>query len=223
MAQDPRIVAELGRPETPDETASRKAESSRVYRASQNTRNLIAALLVTLAVVAVIIFAVPRGAPPEAAPIDVAEVARSVETAEGRTVIVPAVPEEWLVNRASIEGDSTAAWTIVYVPDETTGFLRVAQGFDADPAWTTRVLSGASVDGTVTIDGVEWDRYDIPDPSRAGNISAALSTQAGDDIVLIYGSTDDATLELAAASVADQVLQLRAETPDQETPLEEAP
>lgn len=223
MAQDPRIVAELGRPETPDETASRKAESSRVYRASQNTRNLIAALLVTLAVVAVIIFAVPRGAPPEAAPIDVAEVARSVETAEGRTVIVPAVPEAWLVNRASIEGDSTAAWTIVYVPDETTGFLRVAQGFDADPAWTTRVLSGASVDGTVTIDGVEWDRYDIPDPSRAGNISAALSTQAGDDIVLIYGSTDDATLELAAASVADQVLQLRAETPDQQTPLEEAP
>ena len=64
----------------------------------------------------------------------------------------------------------------------------------------------------MTIDGVEWDRYDIPDPSRAGNISAALSTQAGNDIVLVYGSTDDATLELAAASVADQVLQLRAET-----------
>jgi hypothetical protein len=217
MAQNRRIVAELGRPETPDETASRKAESSRIYRASQNTRNLVAALLVTLAVVAVIIFAVPRGTPPEAAPIDVAAVAQSIETAEGRTVIVPAVPESWLVNRASIEGDSTAAWTVVYVPDETTGFLRFAQGFDADPAWTTRVLSGASVGSTVTIQGVEWDRYDIPDPARAGNVSAALSTQAGSDIVLIYGSTDDATLELAAASVADQILQLRAETPDEET------
>lgn len=217
MAQNRRIVAELGRPETPDETASRKAESSRIYRASQNTRNLVAALLVTLAVVAVIIFAVPRGTPPEAAPIDVAAVAQSIETAEGRTVIVPAVPETWLVNRASIEGDSTAAWTVVYVPDETTGFLRFAQGFDADPAWTTRVLSGASVGSTVTIQGVEWDRFDIPDPARAGNVSAALSTQAGSDIVLIYGSTDDATLELAAASVADQILQLRAETPDEET------
>lgn len=217
MAQNRRIVAELGRPETPDETASRKAESSRIYRASQNTRNLVAALLVTLAVVAVIIFAVPRGTPPETAPIDVAAVAQSIETAEGRTVIVPAVPESWLVNRASIEGDSTAAWTVVYVPDETTGFLRFAQGFNADPAWTTRVLSGASVGSTVTIQGVEWDRYDIPDPARAGNVSAALSTQAGSDIVLIYGSTDDATLELAAASVADQILQLRAETPDEET------
>ncbi|SFS08610.1 Protein of unknown function [Microbacterium sp. cf046] len=209
MAQNPRIVAELGRPETPDETADRKAESSRVYRASQNTRNLIAALLVTLAVVAVIIFAVPRGEPPQAEPIDVAAVAQQIERAEGRAVIVPAVPEEWIVNRASIEGDSTSAWTIVYVPDEKAGFLRIAQGFDADPAWTTRVLSGAAVDGTVTIGGVEWDRYDIPDPSKTGNISAALSTQAGEDVVLVYGSTDQDTLELAAASVADQVIALR--------------
>jgi hypothetical protein len=218
MAENRRVVAELGRPETPDETASRKAESSRIYRSSQNTRNLVAALLVTLAVVAVIIFAVPRGAPPAADPIDVAAVAQSIESAEGRTVLVPEVPEEWLVNRASIEGDSTAAWTIVYVPDETSGFLRFAQGFDADPAWTTRVLSGASVDSTVTIDGVEWDRYAIADPSRAGNVSAALSTQAGDDIVLVYGSTDDATLELAAASVADQILRLREEASSEETP-----
>ena len=81
MAQNPRVVAELGRPETPDETASRKAESSRIYRSSQNTRNLVAALLVTLAVVAVIIFAVPRGAPPAADPIDVAAVAESISSA----------------------------------------------------------------------------------------------------------------------------------------------
>jgi len=213
MAQKPRVVAELGRPETPDEAAARKAESSRVYRASQNTRNLIAALLVTLAVVAIIILAVPRGELPPAEPIDVAAVAAEIESAEGRTVVVPDVPDEWIVNRASIEGDSTAAWTIVYVPDEEAGFLRVAQGFDADPAWTTRVLSGASVDGTVTIGGVEWDRYDIPDPARAGNISAALSTSAGADTILVYGSTDDETLERAAASVAGQVLELREATP----------
>ena len=211
MAQNPRVVAELGRPETPDETAARKAESSRIYRSSQNTRNLIAALLVTLAVVAVIIFAVPRGAPPAAEPIDVAAVAEGIESAEGRTVLVPEVPDEWIVNRASIEGDSVSAWTIVYVPDESAGFLRITQGFDADPAWSTRVLSGASVDGTVMIDGVEWERYSIPDPARAGNISAALSTSAGADIVLVYGSTDEATLEQAAASVADQVIALREE------------
>ena len=223
MEHKPRIVAELGRPETPEETAARKAESSRIYRSSQNTRNLIAALLVTLAVVAVIVLAVPRGTPPEAEPIDVAAVAQDVESAEGRTVLIPDVPAEWIVNRASVEDDAVSAWRIVYVPDESAGFLNIAQGFDADPAWVTRVLSGASVDDTVTIEGVEWNRYRIRDPSRAGNISGALSTAAGPDVVVVYGSTDDATLERAAASVADQIVALRAEAGGADTSTEEAP
>ncbi|KAA9110137.1 DUF4245 family protein [Microbacterium rhizomatis] len=212
MASGPRIVAELGRPETPDETAARKAESSRVYRSSQTVRNLIAALLVTLAVVAVIVFAVPRGTPAPAAPIDVAAVATSVGSGLQRTVITPKVPTEWIVNRAAVEGDATAAWTIVYVPDAAQGFLRVAQGFDADPAWPTRVLSGASIDGNTTIDGIVWDTYRISDPSRAGNVSAAMSTVAGPDTILIYGSTDDAAMRTAAAGVADQVRALREQT-----------
>jgi len=210
MARSPRIVAELGRPETPDETAARKAESSRIHRESQNSRNLVAALVVTIAVVVVIIFAVPRGEPPAREPIDVAAVAEGVSAAQGRTIIVPDAPEDWRVNVAAVEGDGPRAWTIVYAPE--TGFLRVAQGFDADPAWPTRVLSGATVDGTVTINGITWDRFDITDPSRAGNISVALATQAGPDTILIYGKTDAATLERAAAAVSADVAALREET-----------
>jgi hypothetical protein len=207
MAQSPRIVAELGRPETPEETAERKAESSRVHRAAQTTRNLIAALLVTLAVVAVVIFAVPRGEPPVRAPIDVAAIAQQVEAAEGRTVIVPDAPKDWRVNSAAMDDDSTRAWTIVYAP--ATGFIRIAQGFDADATWPTQVLDGAGVDGTVMIDGIEWTRFDIADPSRTGNVSGALSTQAGPDTILVYGSAKEESLEEAAASVSDQVRGLR--------------
>jgi hypothetical protein len=209
MAQNPRVVAELGRAETPDETAARKAESSRVYRASQNTRNLVAALIVTIAVVVVIILAVPRGTPPEPEPIDVAAVAQRVSAAEDRPIIAPDTPESWRVNVASVEGDGPRAWTIVYADE--TWFLRVAQGFDADPAWPTRMLSGASVDGTVTIDGVVWDRYDIADPSQAGNISVALATAAGADTILLYGNADQETLEEAAAAAAPEVERLREE------------
>ena len=211
MAKAPRVVAELGRPETPEETAARKAEFSANYRSSQTFRNLIAALLATLAIVAVIIFAVPRGDMPAAKPIDVATVAEQVSSSEGRSVLVPDVPAEWRANGAAVEGDSVRAWTIVYVPDDADGYLRVAQGFDADPAWPTRVLQGADADGTVTIDGVEWTTYDIPDPERAGNVSVALSTQAGDDTVVIYGSSGQKTAELAASAVADQVRELNEE------------
>lgn len=208
-AQQPRIVAELGRPETPEETAARKAESSRVHRASQNARNLVAALIVTIAVVVVIILAVPRGEPPARESIDVASVAQGIEDAEGRPIVAPDAPDDWQVNVAAIEGDGPRAWTIVYADE--TWFLRVAQGLDADPAWPTRVLSGASVDGTVTIDGVTWDRYEISDPARAGNISVALATQAGPDTVMIYGKAGTDVLEQAASATAAEVLRLREE------------
>ncbi|QKJ19065.1 DUF4245 family protein [Microbacterium hominis] len=211
MAREPRIVAELGRPETPDETAARKAESSRVYRSSKNIRNLVAALLATLAILLVIVLAVPRGTPPEAEPIDVEAVAADIAVAEDRIVVSPDVPDQWRVNGARIEGDGPRAWTIIYAPE--TGFLRVAQGFDADPAWPGRMLSGATPDGTVRIAGVEWTRYDIANPERAGNISAALSVEAGTDIILIYGAAAEDLLETAAAGMADDVIALREETP----------
>lgn len=213
MARGPRVVAELGRPETPDETASRKAESSRIYRSSQNVRNLVAALLATLAIVLVIVFAVPRGTAPEREPIDVGAVAARIGDTEGRTVVAPDMPEGWVVNGAGIEGvGSERAFTVVYAPagEEDRGFLRIAQGFDADEAWPARVFSGAAPQDTVTVDGITWDSYTL-DPSRTGNISVALATRAGTDTVLIYGAADQATLKTAAHSVSEQISALREE------------
>lgn len=214
MAQSRRIVAELGRPETPEETAARKAESSRVYRSSQSTRNLIAALLATLAVVVVIIFAVPRGTPPAAEPVDVAAAAERVTDTDGRAAIAPELQGEWTATRAAIDSDgSLRTWTVLFAPtrEEIPGYLRVVQGFGADESWPARVFSGAAPVDTVTIDGVEWDRYDL-DPEKSGNISVALATRAGADTVLIYGTADDAALEQAAASLSGQITALREES-----------
>lgn len=207
-----RVVAELGRPETPEEAAARKAESSRVYRSSQTLRNLIAALLVTFAVVAVVVFAVPRGELATPREIDVAALAEDVASGYERTVIVPDVPADWRVNDAAITGEADLAWTVIYVPGGT-GYLRVAQGFDVGDDWETRVLQGATPDGEVEVAGVTWTRYQIGDPERFGNISYALGTDAGTDRMLIYGSTDAATAAVAAEAVADQILELREETP----------
>ncbi|MDQ1128126.1 DUF4245 family protein [Microbacterium sp. SORGH_AS_0888] len=205
----PRIVAELGRPETPEETAARKAESSRAYRSSQTFRHLIAALLATLAVVAIVIFMVPRGDVVGVSRVDVATEAAAMATAYQRTVIAPAAPAGWLVNSAKMEGDDVSAWTVVYVPDEEAGYLRFAQAFDPDPAWVSRTLSGASSNGSVTIAGIEWTRYEISDAARAGNVSYALATDAGTDEVLLYGTADADTTAVLAAAVADQIRAMR--------------
>lgn len=205
MASAPRVVAELGRPETPDETAARKAESSRVYRSSQTFRNLIAALIVTVAVVAVVYFGVPRGAPAEPAPVDVAAAAAEVESTMGRPVLVPTAPESWRANSARMQD---GAWRVVYAP--ATGFVIVSQGFDAAPDWPSSVLGGFAPTGTTVVDGIEWDVYDLP---KDEGIRYGLATDAGEDTVLVYGSMSAETAETAAAEIADDIRALREETP----------
>jgi hypothetical protein len=207
-----RVVAELGRPETPEETAARKAESSRVYRSSQNFRNLIAAILATVFVVAIVIFGVPRGDLPERESVDPAPIASQAAETFDRTIIVPAVPSDWRVNAAEVASDGgSSAWTIAYVPAET-GFLRFAQAFDTDEAWARSALAGAAPSDTVNIGGVEWDIFEPADPSRAANISYALGAQAGSDYVLLYGSaTAEQTADLATI-VAPDVQELQGAT-----------
>ncbi|MGW9114538.1 DUF4245 domain-containing protein [Microbacterium sp. NPDC055683] len=199
MAGEPRVVAHLGRPETPEETAARKAESSRNYRGSQTFRNLIVALLVSLAIVVVIVWGVPRGSAPERAEIDVAEVAASVASTVTGPVVVPETPEGWTVNLARFESGAVDTWNVTY---GTTGpdFLRFTQAFGADATWAAQRLDGAAPTGTVDVDGITWDVYEISNAADHANISYALGLQAGADHVLLYGSSSaEKTAELAAS------------------------
>lgn len=209
MAAAPRVVAELGRPETPEETAARKAASSAAYRSSKTFRNLLVALGVILAIVVVIVAIVPRGSLPEAEPADVAAAAASASASVGQPLLVPEVPGDWRANSARLEG--TSMWRVVYAPPQ--GFVRVAQGLGVSPTWVSETLGGLAPTGSVTIDGIVWDEYAIPSAAQSAGISYALATDAGADTVLIYGSTDAATAAMAAEGVTDQVLDLREESP----------
>lgn len=199
MSKQPRIVAELGRPETPEETAERKAEFSKNYRTSQTFRNLIAALIITLAVVAIIIFAVPRGEPATEREIDVAGIAADVESSMGGPVIVPELGDFWRANAAELEGGATTVWNITVAPadEEERGFIRIAQAFDADASWAPQLLNGTAATDTTRIGGLDWDVYSLGNET-SNNVSYAIGTQAGDDYILLYGSRSaDSTAELA--------------------------
>lgn len=205
-----RVVAHLGRPETPQEAADRKAESSRRYRSSKTFRNLIAALIVTVGVVLVVVAAVPRGEPAPRPDIDVPALAAEMQSDLGRPVLSPSLGEGWRVNQASTEGvGGTEAWTMVYVRSGESGFLRVAQGFEADETWVGQVLDGTRSTETTEIDGITWNVYRPSNPSGTGNIDYALATPAGPDYVLVYGDAAPETAALAAASVTSQIEQLR--------------
>ncbi|MDQ1178350.1 DUF4245 family protein [Microbacterium sp. 20-116] len=205
-----RVVAHLGRPETPQEAADRKAESSRRYRSSKTFRNLIAALIVTVGVVLIVVAAVPRGEPAPRPDIDVSALASEMQSDLGRPVLSPSLGDGWRVNQASTEGvGGTEAWTMVYVRSGESGFLRVAQGFEADETWVAQVLDGTRSTETTEIDGITWNVYRPSNPSGTGNIDYALATPAGPDYVLVYGDAAPETAALAASSVTSQIEQLR--------------
>jgi len=210
VSKQPPIVAELGRPETPDETAARKAASSKAYRGSQTVRNLVAALLVTVAVVAVIIFAVPRGEPVKAEEIDVAGIAAGVESTMESPAIVPELDDFWRVNAAELQSGATVVWEITLAPaaDDERGFIKVAQAFDADSSWAPQRLNGNAPTDEVRIGGLDWDVYNLGDAGVNANVSYAIGTQAGDDYVLLYGSRSAASTADLAESLVPQIRAL---------------
>ncbi|MGB4137752.1 MAG: DUF4245 family protein [Microbacterium sp.] len=210
MSRSAPIVAELGRPETPAETAERKAESSRAYRSSQTMRNLIAALLVTLAVVAVIVLGVPRGEPVAAPPIDLAGIAKNASTSLDRPVLVPEPPKGWRVTSAQVTGGPVTVWNVTLAPtaDDERGFLKVSQAADADRTWAAIPLRGAQPAGTTTVDGIDWDVFTIADPQASGNVSYGIGTQAGTDYVLLYGSRSAGDTADFAKTLTPQIREL---------------
>ncbi|WEK62592.1 MAG: DUF4245 family protein [Candidatus Microbacterium colombiense] len=204
------IVAELGRPETPEETAARKAASSKAYRSSQTMRSLVAALLVTVAVVAVIIFAVPRGEPTAAKPIDLAGIAADVEATMDRPVIVPDLGTFWRVNAAELQSGATVVWDITLAPsaDDERGFIRIAQAFAADSSWAPQRLNGIAPTDTIRVGGLEWDVFKPGEAGANQNVNYAIGTQAGDDYVLLYGSRSAASTAELAESLVPQIRAL---------------
>ena len=66
---------------------------------------------------------------------------------------------------------------------------------------------GLAPNGTVTVDGIEWDVYDLRTP--VDNVTYGLATQAGADTILIYGAMSAQTAAEAADGLGEQIRLLR--------------
>ncbi|UOQ56235.1 DUF4245 domain-containing protein [Leucobacter allii] len=211
----PVVVAELGRPETPAETAARKATDSRLYRERKTVNNLVFSLLVSLALVVVMVLIVPRGddAFSEHA-VDVPSLASEASPSAGRELAAPEVPAAWKAKQATLRGsgDGVTAWQINYTTvDETTGaeaYAAVVQAFTADGSpvdetWIATELEQQAATGTEEIGGISWTVYDHPDRDPdSSNMRFGLVGDWQGDAILVYGTDSAATLRVLAADVA---------------------
>lgn len=204
--KEPRVVAELGRPETPEETAARKAESSRRHRENRSFTNLIAAVVVCLALVLVMVLVVVRPGMPEREPVDVAAAAEGAQVVTDEPLIVPELPEGWDANVAEIRtgSDRVISWYAGYVtPNEEFAFLR--QAVDANPTWLVTAIENATPTGERIVGGIDWVEYDQREMEDPGNLAFILTTELDASTVIIGGTADDAELQTFAEAVSAQL------------------
>ena len=198
-ATEPRVVAELGRPETPDETAARKAANSRNYRESKTTRNLIVALVSSLGLVLLVALVVVRPTPPPPPPVNYAAIA--AEATASAPLAVPELPDGWRANtaRLSTGNDDIESWNIGFVTPDTQ-FAAMTQGIDANQSWVAAQLGDTEKTGTTTIDGVEWTLYDNRDDDDPGNFAYAMTAEIDGSNYVLNGTAFEAEFtELAKA------------------------
>lgn len=202
---EPAIVAELGRPETPEETAARKAENSRRHRANQTLLNLIVATLASLAIVLFLVVVVVRPAPEPTAAIDYTAVASEAQGGSSEPLVVPALPQGWTANAARFERRSEVlTWYIGFVTPRTE-FIAFNQGIDANATWQAAVLDGSTATGETTIAGIRWTVYDHRTADDPGNYAYALAASVGASTFVLHGTAPDAEFEALATTIAAEV------------------
>lgn len=224
----PRIVAELGRPETPEETAERKARDSRLYRQRKTINNLVLSLLVTLGMVLVIVLAVPRGNYVRDDSVDVVALAESAQGATSFALTVPQLPDTWSPTQAELRSSSQEGLEFWYVGYLTPSdqFAAFKQTPDANPTWLADQLENRSATGVETRDGIEWTVYDHTDLSGdTTNVRYAITAEIGGMTFVVYGTSDPNDIwQLADAVVAAHAASAPASnTPSSEAPTSDAP
>jgi hypothetical protein len=201
------IVAELGRAETPQETAERKATSSARRRSNQTALNLFIAVIASLAIVAFLVIVVVR---PDRTPLyDPVDYLAAAEDAAGvvdEPIAAPALPEKWSANHAELRtgSDGVTAWSVGFTtPAER--YLAIVQGIDANASWVADQVRGARPGAIVEIAGLSWTSYDRRDASDPGNVAYALVTTSGDSTIVLAGTADDAEFEALATAIAKEL------------------
>lgn len=212
-SQPPRTVAELGRPETPEETAARKAQDSANHRNRQTLTNLIYALIATLVIVAIIVILAPYSKGRDTAPpVNYTSIAENGKGSEADPLLAPALPSGWRSNSATLHTDTPDGVDFWYIGFITPlgQFVAVSQGFNANDTWVDNQVNHTTITGTRTIDGVRWDVYDNrKSGENNGNVDYALATTAGHSSIVVYGTAQDSEFVTMAKSLAGPLHALK--------------
>ncbi len=204
------IVAELGRAETPQEIADRKATASANHRSNQTLLNLIIALAASLLVVFVIVVIVVRpdqgGAP---ATVNWTSVGADAQQSVSTKLVIPKLPKGWSANRAELNttkdtSDGIENWQIGFLTPSTQ-YIGMTQGIKADATWVSAQLNDKTSTGDASFGDFRWQVYDHRTDDNPGNLAYALVTTVGDSTVVLAGTGSDAEFATLATEISGEL------------------
>jgi len=207
VAPDEPIRADLGRPETPEERAARKAENSRNYRGSKTANNLVIALVVSLAVVLATVLVVVRPDPTATSEsINYSQVAAEAQGGVTTPLIVPTLPPDWTSNRADLTraSDESFTWYIGFLNPDTQ-YIALEQGINTTPGWFSDTLKDVEQTGTTTIEGIDWKVYNDRATNPTGNFAYSLAATVGGSDIVLHGTASEGSFEVLASAVAGEL------------------
>ncbi|GAA4671297.1 DUF4245 domain-containing protein [Frondihabitans cladoniiphilus] len=196
----PRVVAELGRPETPEETAFRKATSSRNHRLNQTSKNLILSLIASVGVVILLVLVVVRPGGSELKTVDYRSIAADAQQQVTEPLVAPALPKTWKSNSATItqsDADGVQTWYIGFITPGTS-FIGLTQGIKANRTWVSDQLQQGKQTSSITIGGLDWSIYDRRTENDPGNLAYAMVTTSGKSTVILAGTAPTQQFDLLA-------------------------
>jgi hypothetical protein len=206
QARPPRVVAELGRPETPAETAARKAETSRAHRANQTTRNLILALLASLVVVLFTVLVVVRHDPGTAPAVDYRSIASQAQRTVQEPLAAPALPKGWRANDAELkQGDGASQTWYVGLLTPKQQFIGVEEGIATTDEWFGSLLGKIKSTGSKRLQGVDWTTYNQRKIADPGNFAYSMSATIDGARIVLHGSASRAEFLVLAAAVTSEL------------------
>jgi hypothetical protein len=200
------IVAELGRAETGQEIADRRAASSRAHRANQTLINLLLAIGASLVIVIVLVLVVVRpGADNAQHKVDYLQTAQEAQASAPAPLAAPVLPKGWYANRAQLSDPSgqVASWGVGLV-SPATRYVGITQGFDADPTWIAEQVDKQQPTRTAQYGGMAWKVYDHRD--AGGDVPYALVTTSGHSTIVLSGTTGtDAEFATVATAIGKEL------------------
>lgn len=198
----PAVVAELGRPETPEEASLRRDEARRNRRARQTTFNLIVATFASLLLAAFFGILMSNPGTPGIDAVDYAAAAEEAQAGMDERLAAPTLPDGWRANRAELQtgDDEVAVWRLGLI---TPGgeFIGVKQGIDANPSWLAAQVEKTDETGSASIAGLSWT---LREGDPEGNLARAMTATDEGSTFVLYGTAADEEFTQVAQALGEE-------------------